>query len=229
VLIVAQPSPAFTSDQVIRLTGVSRRRLAYWLERGVVSADVDVARGRGRVRLWSFTNLVEVRVALWLRDRVSLQLLGKVVRALRRRGYKSPLAEVRVAVLEAGRRKLHVVVQGADGAWEEPLSGQLVMELVLPLGRFQEELHEAIEYERRAARAPGKIERKRGRLGSEPVFAGTRVPVAAVQRLHAAGWDAERIIGAYPGLTVEDIEAASRAAADGPARRLRATPQQAAG
>ena len=229
MLIVTHPSPAFTSDQVMRLTGVSRRRLAYWLERDIVSSDVDVARGRGRVRLWSFTNLVEVRVALWLRDRVSLQLLGKVVRVLRRRGYASPLAEVRVAVLEARRRQLRVVVQRPDEAWEEPLSGQLVMELVLPLRRFHEELREAIEHERRVARVPGKIERKRGRLGSEPVFAGTRVPVAAVQRLHAAGCDTGRILNAYPGLTVEDIEAAASAAADGPARRLRATPQQAAG
>ena len=212
----------------MRLTGVSRRRLAYWLDRGVVSADVDVARGRGRVRLWSFTNLVEIRVAVWLRERVSLQLLGKVVGALHRRGYSFPLAEVRVAVVDAERHRVRVVVQGPDGRWEEPLSGQLVMELVLPLARFQDELTAALEHERRATRVPGRIERKRGHLGSEPVFAGTRVPVAAVQRLHAAGWGAERIVAAYPGLTAADVEAATKPAADGSPPR-RTTARQAAG
>ena len=41
--------------------------------------------GAGAVRLWSFQNLLEVRVALWLRDRVSLQLLRKIVQSFRKR------------------------------------------------------------------------------------------------------------------------------------------------
>src|ERR1017187_4694858 len=94
---------AFTSEQVMRITGVSRRRLTYWLERGVVTAEVDAARGRGHVRLWSFGNLLEVRVALWLREKVSLQLLTKVVRKLCREGLTKPLADLRVAVVEGKR------------------------------------------------------------------------------------------------------------------------------
>jgi len=204
---------AFTTEQAIRLTGVSRRRLTYWLERGIVGAEADVIRGRRHVRLWSFTNLLEIRVALWLRDRVSLQYLGRVVHALRDHGLTTPLAEVRVAVVEAiGRKGLSIVVQGPDGAWEEPLSGQLVMELVLPLGRFREELSNAVERDRRQNRRPGQVEQHRGQLGSAAVFAGTRVPVAAVQRLHAAGWDTNRILAEYPALTATDVRAALKQA-----------------
>ena len=198
---------AYTSDQVIRFTGVSRRRLAYWLDKGVISADVDEARGRGRIRLWSFANLVEVRAALWLREHVSLQLLREVVAALRRRGLAYPLAEVRVAVVEAPRRS-RVLVRLADGSWEEPLTGQVVMELVVPVGQFRSELEQRIAGEEARRRRPGTIERHRGRLGSAPVFAGTRVPVAAVRRMREAGWTLERILEEYPDLTAADVRAA---------------------
>ena len=198
---------AYTSDQVIRFTVVSRRRLAYWLDKGVISADVDEARGRGRIRLWSFANLVEVRAALWLREHVSLQLLREVVAALRRRGLAYPLAEVRVAVVEAPRRS-RVLVRLADGSWEEPLTGQVVMELVVPVGQFRSELEQTIAGEEARRRRPGTIERHRGRLGSAPVFAGTRVPVAAVRRMREAGWTLERILEEYPDLTAADVRAA---------------------
>jgi len=45
-------------------------------------------------------------------------------------------------------------------------------------------------------------------LAGKPVIAGTRVPVYLILNLLAAGYDMERIIQAYPGLTREDIQAA---------------------
>jgi uncharacterized protein (DUF433 family) len=207
---VGSPPAAFTSDQVMRVTGISRRRLNYWLEHGIISADIDAAKGRGRVRLWSFENLLEVRVALWLRDRVSLQLLTKIVKSLRRRGYETPLATLVLAVVEpkSARRQSRVIFQDESGKWEEALSGQLVMELSLPVGAMRSELSSALDRDQRQRRKSGKIERQRGRLGSAPVFAGTRIPVGAVERLHAAGWSTKRILAEYPGLKVGDIRAA---------------------
>ena len=208
VIIVDLGEAAFTSEQVMRITGVTRRRLNYWLDKNVISTDVSEGRGRGRVRLWSFTNLLEVRVALFLRERISLQLLRDVVHALRGRGLAHPLAEVRVAVMEASSRTSRIVVKGADGTWEEPLTGQLVMELVVPLGRFRSELENEVVVDRDRRRRPGVVERRRGRLGSAPVFSGTRVPVAAVKRLQRAGWSDKRILAEYPGLTLADLRAA---------------------
>jgi len=202
----------FTSEQVIRLTGVSRRRLTYWLDRQILSADVDAARGRGRVRLWSFSNLIEVRVALALRDEVSLQLLRKIVSKLRERGLTLPLAEVRIVVVQLGRGS-RVVIEESDGSWAEPLSGQGVMKLTLPLDEYERELAEAVVLDRDQQRQPGRIVQRRGRLGSTPVFAGTRIPVSAVRRLLSAGWEAERILAEYPGLAEADLRAAADEAA----------------
>ncbi len=205
-----QMSPAWTTEQVLRITGVTKRRLGYWLDRGIVTAEIDEARGRGHVRLWSFSNLVEVKVALWLRDRVSLQLIGKIVERLRTAGLDRPLAEIRFAVVDTGKvgRPNDVVVQQSDGTWETPIDRQIVMEVVLPLRRFEEELREASERDRLRRRQPGKVERRRGKLGSAEVLAGTRIPVEAIRRLSEAGWTTDRIIENYPGITTRDIDAA---------------------
>jgi uncharacterized protein (DUF433 family) len=201
---------AFTTEQVLRVTGVSRRKLAYWLDREIISADIDVARGRGHVRLWSFRNLVEIKVALWLRERVSLQLIGRIVATLRTEGYVEPLAEVRYAVVDTGsaRRPTEVVVQHADGSWVLPVGGQIVFEGVLPLAQFADELERSAGNEARIRRTVGAIEQRRGALGSAAVLAGTRIPVKTITRLRAAGWDEERILENYPDLTTADIRAA---------------------
>jgi uncharacterized protein (DUF433 family) len=127
------------------------------------------------------------------------------------------VAELRVAVVDTGkaRRPTDVVVQRPDGAWETPLAGQLVMEIVLPLERFADEIRQASERDRARRRQAGRVERRRGRMGSAEVLAGTRVPVAAIQRLDAAGWSFDRIIDNYPGLTKRDVAAALKAKAAG--------------
>jgi uncharacterized protein (DUF433 family) len=45
-------------------------------------------------------------------------------------------------------------------------------------------------------------------LAGKPVIAGTRVPVYLILNLLAAGYDVERVLHAYPGLTREDVQAA---------------------
>jgi len=198
----------FTSQQVMRLSGITKRRLDYWIEKGIVTPDIDRARGRGRVRLFSFANLVEFRVAAWLRDKVSLQLIGKIVQRLRAEETLRPLARVTFAVIEdhvRGRPHHRVVVQQADGSWEEWHSGQKIMEITVPLRTFEEELRRLAQEDRRRSRRVGKTERRRGVLGSAEVIAGTRVPTSSIWSLHEAGYNVERILDSYPGLEREDV------------------------
>jgi uncharacterized protein (DUF433 family)/DNA-binding transcriptional MerR regulator len=201
----------FSSIQVIRIAGISKRRLDYWIDKGIVTADIDRAQGRGRVRLFSFANLVEVRVAAWLRDKMSLQLIGKIVQRLRSDDTRLPLAEVTFGVIEdrtRGRPRHQVVVLRPDGVWEEWHSGQKIMEITVPLSTFAEELRHSAEADRRRTRKVGKTEKRRGVLGSTEVVAGTRIPTSAIRSLHRAGYDLDRILESYPGLEPADIKAA---------------------
>src|SRR2546423_5325653 len=58
---------AFTDDQVRQLTGVTRRRLDEWIECGIVHASIEQPIGTRRIRLFTFADMVAVRVAHWLR------------------------------------------------------------------------------------------------------------------------------------------------------------------
>jgi uncharacterized protein (DUF433 family) len=62
-------------------------------------------------------------------------------------------------------------------------------------------------------RRVGEVERRRGALGGKPLIAGTRIPVATVQRLVREGLGAEQIREFYPDLTDDDIRAAIAAKA----------------
>jgi uncharacterized protein (DUF433 family) len=208
-------SLAFTTDQVIRLTGATRRKLDYWIATGLIKPEMEVGRGRGRVRLFSFLNLLEVRIAVWLRGRISLQLIRKIVHRLRRRGLNRPLTKVVFGVVEltltGGGSRDEVVMQMPDGRWEATIKpGQLIMELTVPIQRFSDSLDAAIAKDRARGKKVGHIEKRRGVLGATPVIAGTRVPTKAIRRLHNAGYSDRDILASYPGIKRADIDAALR-------------------
>jgi len=52
----------------------------------------------------------------------------------------------------------------------------------------------------------GAVESRRGKLGSKDVFAGTRIPVAAVVEYIERGADDQRILQGFPDLCSEDID-----------------------
>ena len=54
-------------------------------------------------------------------------------------------------------------------------------------------------------REPGRVVKRRRVLSSKPTFAGTRVPVSAVQAFVDHGASDDDILAAYPQLTAADI------------------------
>ncbi|MBI3183069.1 MAG: MerR family transcriptional regulator [Myxococcales bacterium] len=75
----------FNSRVAERITGLSYRQLVHWDETKLIRPSVRQASGRGTRRVYSFEDLLELRVVATLRQRgVSLQSVRKTVAYLRR-------------------------------------------------------------------------------------------------------------------------------------------------
>ncbi len=77
----------FRVPDVCRIVGISYRQLDYWARTGLVTPSVRDARGSGTQRLYSFRDLVALRVIKQLLDTgVSLQRVRKAVDHLKEMG-----------------------------------------------------------------------------------------------------------------------------------------------
>lgn len=199
---------AVPREVAARIAGLSERQLDYCANTGLVEPAVDtrVSPGR-RVRLYGFVDLLSLLVAAELKSRkVSLQHIRAIVGHLQGRGYTSPLTQLAFATV--GRE---VYFMHDDGSWEGGLSpDQVVIHEVLNLEPLRGRIAAGV---RRDVALGGRVERRRGAMGSKPVLAGTRVPVDTVRRYLKAGRTVEQILASFPTLTAADVEAVRRGAA----------------
>jgi DNA-binding transcriptional MerR regulator len=92
----------FTSQEVVRLTGITARQLQWWDERRIV-----VPARQGHRRIYSFADLTEVAVICELRRKgFSLQGVRKVVRFLQKEFGK------RLAETVSGSTSYHLLTDG---------------------------------------------------------------------------------------------------------------------
>jgi uncharacterized protein (DUF433 family) len=194
---------AFTTREAQQLTGLSARRLQYWDETAFIRPSVAARFGRGSPRLYSFRDLIQLRIAALLRDRVSLQALRRLKDAL---DLEAPFAEVRYASTSAGET-VYLVEPGVPEAVRQP--SQIVMTFDVPLSEIRSDMELRIA-ELRRRRGIGRMEKTRGIVSGELAIAGTRITAAAVARMLKAGWDEARILAEYPELTRADLEAVRR-------------------
>lgn len=202
---------AFPDKRAAELAGITMRQLRHWEKTGLVVPSVQrQISPRNTVRLYSFQDLVELLVVAELRHRpeISLQHIRRVVRHVSTLDFDAPLRELKFAT-----RGKEIYIQLPDGSWSgDPVPDQVIFrqaialdDVVAKIGRTGERDPEAV----------GEVTRRRGVQRSKPVFAGTRIPVAAVQRYLDAGYDTAAIIREYPSLTPEDVETARRYASAG--------------
>lgn len=203
--MMAATALAFTSHEAERLAGLTPRRLQYWDETGFIRPSVSARRGRGSPRLYSFQDLVQLRVAVQLRDRLPLQALRRLKAKL---DVDAPFASVRFALLPGDE----VLYLGPQGHYEDARRpGQIVLEFDVPIREIRSDLQRNVAA-LRARKGAGRIERRRGVAGSKPVFAGTRIRPEQVVRMLEAGWTNAQILDAYPDLRPDDIRTARRLA-----------------
>jgi DNA-binding transcriptional MerR regulator len=98
--MAARPSPAasepgFRGPIVYKLVGITYRQLDYWARTGLVTPSVRAADGSGTQRLYSFTDVVELRIIKRLLDAgVSLRQIRQAIGYLRKESGGKPLSDV---------------------------------------------------------------------------------------------------------------------------------------
>jgi DNA-binding transcriptional MerR regulator len=132
----------FTTAQTAQLTGLNPKTLHYWATSGFLSPSVQQSRGTGTRRLYSFHNLLSLRVARELRAAgLSLQALRRVVKYLRKvKQIEKPMAEL--FLVTDGKEVYFRDGDGLVGALRQP--GQGVLFQVIDLTRTVTELNEYV-------------------------------------------------------------------------------------
>lgn len=88
----------FNSRSVVKITGIKTRQLDYWDRTHLIKPSVREASGYGSVRLYSFNDIVQLKVVMMLRDKgISLQKIRKALSYLKKNmpEVQEPLAELK--------------------------------------------------------------------------------------------------------------------------------------
>src|SRR5579864_8878099 len=77
----------YRGPQVCSIVGITYRQLDYWARTGLLHPSISEARGSGSQRVYSYTDLVQLKVIKRLLDSgVSLQAARKAIECLRSAG-----------------------------------------------------------------------------------------------------------------------------------------------
>lgn len=135
----------FNTQTACSIIGITPRQVQYWDETNFIKPSVRQATGYGSSRLYSFLDLVQMRVAKTLLDGgVSLQKIRKSLQYLRAHApeVKRPLAELRfltdgdtVFVLTADKEKIVDALKNGQLVFSVAL-GDLVRELSSKVQKF---------------------------------------------------------------------------------------------
>ena len=196
---------AFSEEQVVRLTGVSKDQLQYWDRTGFFSPAL--ASDNRRVafsRIYSFKDVASLRVLNVLRNqyKVPLQHLRQVATNL------AQLSDAKWTSTELYvLNKKVVFTEPNTKKYREIHSGQYVMGI--PLHVVVQDTKRDVECLLNQRNGSiGTVERARYVSHNAPVISGTRISVATIKRFAEDGYSIEDIKKEYPTLTEADIRAA---------------------
>lgn len=205
MLDIGNTIAAFSEEQVQRLTGLTIGRLRYWHKTQFFTpAFVEENKKLAYSRFYSFKDVVALRTLELLRvqNGVPLQHLRKVAEKL---NHLRDELWTKTTLYVANRK---VIIENAEtGKPAEVISGQYL--LGIPLKKIVKDTSSEIaQMRKRDDTQIGVVSRTRGIAHNAWVVAGTRIPIAAVKRLHEDGFSVEQIIAEYPDLAAADVEAA---------------------
>ena len=200
---------AYTADRAAALAGVPLSTLHHWSRSGIWVPSVS----NTRVKRWSYSDLLALRLIDWLRrDKPNLQLS------------KTSMTKIRSALATAEHFGHRLQDQSVE-VWVDP-SGRLVVRLegdfLVPLGKG---VAQALAHRQgldlvsvwdgfNGAVGPHLLEPRPtlriipGKLSGEPHVVNTRIPTRLLSGLRSRGLRIEAIIELYPRLTPTNVEEA---------------------
>jgi uncharacterized protein (DUF433 family) len=197
---------AFSEEQVSRLTGLSRAQLRAWNRRGFIRPEFKTGDNPRSpfTYIYSFKDLLKLRVLNQLRNVHGVQMkeLERVERALAHLGDDRWTSQK----LWVSNRKV-VFVEPESRRKREIASKQFVAEIALEVITSDARV-DIQKLNRRDEGEVGLIVKKRHVHSSDPVFSGTRIPVAAIAEYIRLGYDDGDILDRFPDLQPGDLDAA---------------------
>ena len=128
----------YRAPRAAKVAGITYRQLDYWARQNYVRPSLVDANGSGSQRMYSFQDLLKLKVMKRLLDQgMSLQKTRGAIKALEDAG--EDVASARLVLAGAQALLVH-----SDGEVTDLLSGQGVLAMVLPMSGVVEELEAAI-------------------------------------------------------------------------------------
>jgi uncharacterized protein (DUF433 family) len=196
---------AYTADRAAALSGVPKSTIHWWARHDVLVPAVSAT----KVMLWSYADLMGLRVIYWLRQRKTTTLGVEVPRtsmpAVRRalkelRAFRLSLFEdARPTVLVDVTGKVHVRHRGHVHDLEGQAVSEPLLDLIVP---FETE---------EGTRGPDLITPRAdlrivaGRLSGSPHIVHTRLETRSIAALAADGYDVPAIHRLYPYVATPQI------------------------
>jgi uncharacterized protein (DUF433 family) len=199
---------AYTADRAAALSGVPKSTIHWWARNDVIVPSVSAT----RVMMWSYADLMGLRVIYWLRQRKATKLGVEIPRTSMpavRRALKE-LRALEMSLWDRDRPTLLVDTNGhiflKQPRSVQDLSGQIVgeplLDLIAPFTTSE------------GTRGPDLIKPRAdlrivpGKLSGSPHVVHTRLETRALAALETDGFDIPAIHRLYPYVTSLQIEQA---------------------
>ena len=133
----------YNSKLMSKVTGASIRQIDYWDRTGLVKPSVQIAVGKGIPRLYSFTDIVQMKTVVVLRGQgISLQKIRKCIAYLKAHlpEIEAPLPELK---LVTDGERIFVLTDDPKVVMDTLKRGQLI--LSFSIGKLVQEIRVAVE------------------------------------------------------------------------------------
>lgn len=219
-LATVDATGAYTADRAASLSGVPLTTIHWWARNDILLPSVSAS----KVKLWSYSDLMSLRVIYWLRRKKTTERGAEIPRtsmAAVRRALKF-LAEMSTPVWQKAGPTL--VVNGSGEIYLNPdtaperIDGQMghpdLLDLIAPFSTAEGTRGPDLLRPRPDLRiVPGKI-------SGSPHVVDTRLETRALAALAADGFDARSIHGLYPYVLTSTVTASRRCDAGVPSEDL---------